>query len=53
MMACQADLMQQESEFIAAPMMTTGYRISGDTLEFVNAQRALARFRTVRPVHVR
>lgn len=47
MMACPADLMQQEGDFVTALTMTTGYRISGDTLELVNADRVLARFSAV------
>jgi putative lipoprotein len=44
MMACAMDLMQQESDFVAALTMATGYRVSGDSMELLNADRVLARF---------
>jgi putative lipoprotein len=44
MMACTMELMQQESDFVAVLTMATGYRIAGDALELVNADRVLARF---------
>jgi heat shock protein HslJ len=44
MMACAMDLMQQESDFVAALTMATGYRVWGDSMELLNADRVLARF---------
>lgn len=44
MMACAMELMQQESDYVAALQMTTGYRVTGEALELVNADRVLARF---------
>lgn len=44
MMACPEDLMQQESDFVSALKMTTGYTLTGDTLELRNGERVLARF---------
>ncbi len=44
MMACPGEIMQQESEFLTALTMTTGYRIAGDQLELRNGERVLARF---------
>jgi len=36
-------LMQQESDFVSALRMTSGYRISGDMLELRSGDRVLAR----------
>jgi len=47
MMACAMDLMQQESDFVAALTMATRYRVSGDSMELLNADRVLARFLAV------
>ena len=44
MMACPGELMQQESDFVTALTMTSGYRIDGNTLELRNGERVLARF---------
>lgn len=44
MMACADDSMLQEGDFLSALKMTTGYRITGDTLELRNGDRVLARF---------
>ena len=44
MMACADDSTLQEAEFLSALKMTTGYRISGDTLELRSGDRVLARF---------
>jgi putative lipoprotein len=44
MMACADDSTLQEADFLSALKMTTGYRISGDTLELRNGDRVLARF---------
>jgi putative lipoprotein len=44
MMACPDEMMQQESDFMSALKMTTGFRISGQTLELRNGDRILARF---------
>ena len=43
MMMCPDELMHQESDFVSALKRTTGYRISGDTLELRNGDRVLAR----------
>ncbi len=43
MMACPEELMQQEGDFVSALRMTSGYRISGDTLELRSGDRVLAR----------
>jgi len=43
MMACPEELMQQESDFVSALRMTSGYRISGDMLELRSGDRVLAR----------
>ena len=44
MMACADDSTLQEAQFLSALKLTTGYRISGDTLELRNGDRVLARF---------
>ena len=44
MMACVDESMQQEGDFLSALKMTTGYRITGDTLELRGGDRVLARF---------
>jgi len=44
MMMCPEDLMLQESDFVGALKMATGYNIIGDTLELRNGARVLARF---------
>jgi len=44
MMGCSEELMHQESDFVSALRMTTGYGLSGDTLELRNGGRVLARF---------
>jgi len=44
MMMCAEDLMLQESDFVAALKMTTGYKVVGDTLELRNGASVPARF---------
>ena len=44
MMACTEELMHQESDFVSALKMTTGYKVAGDMLELRNGDRVLARF---------
>ena len=44
MMACANESMMQEGDFLSALKMTTGYRITGDTLELRGGDRVLARF---------
>lgn len=44
MMACPAELMQQEQAFLAALKATQTYKIQGSTLELMNGQQVLAKF---------
>jgi heat shock protein HslJ len=44
MMMCADELMQQESDFVSALKMTTGYMVAGDMLELRSEARVLARF---------
>ena len=47
MMACPEPFMKQEQAFLSTLPLVTGYLISDDTLELLNGEQALARFKAV------